>query len=174
MRVLVAYATKNGATAGIAQAIGEELGRMGLQADVRLAKEAPDVRGYDAVILGSAVYIGRWRKEALRFASRNAAELRKKPLWLFESGPTDATADTGKAVHAKAAAQLASEIGARQHVIFGGCLRPEDVGGFTRKMIEKSGDSQKTFGDWRNFERIREWARSVGAELQKSAPIPAA
>ncbi len=165
MRVLVAYATKSGGTAGIAQAIGEELGRMGFQAEVRDVDEARDLQGYDAVILGSAVYIGRWRKEALRFGSRHVAELRQRPVWLFESGPTDTTADEGKAVPAKAAADLAAQIGARQHVVFGGRFGPEQVGKFTRNMIAKSDKSP--YGDFRNFDRIRGWARVIGTELQR-------
>ncbi len=169
MRVLVTYATKSGGTVGIAQAIGEELGQMGFQADVRNVDEVRDVQGYDAVILGSAVYIGRWRREALRFGSRHAAELRQKRVWLFESGPTDTSADEGKAVPAKAAAELATEIGARQHVVFGGRFGPEQAGRFTRSMIAKS--DKNPYGDFRNFDRIRKWARGVGEELQGAKPV---
>lgn len=171
MRVLVAYATKSGSTTGIAEAIGEELGKMGFGPDVRSVDAVSDVRGYDAVILGSAVYMGKWRKEALRFGSRFAGELRRRPVWLFESGPTDTSADEGKAVPAKAAVKLAAEIGARQHVIFGGKFGPEQVGNFTRSMIEKSDKSP--YGDFRNFDRIRGWARAVGAELQAARPVEA-
>jgi menaquinone-dependent protoporphyrinogen oxidase len=171
MRVLVTYATKSGATAGIAEAIGEELGRMGLVAEVRPIDAVRDVQGYEAVILGSAVYIGRWRKEALRFGSRHAAELRQRPVWLFESGPTDASADEGKAVPAKAAVELAKEIGARQHVIFGGKFGPEQVGNFTRSMIAKGDKSP--YGDFRNFDRIRGWARAIGSELQTQEAVAA-
>jgi len=171
MRVLVAYATKSGSTAGIAQAIGEELGRMGFEPEVRSVDAVRDLQGYDAVILGSAVYIGKWRKEALRFGSRHAAELRQRPVWLFESGPTDMSADEGKAVPAKAAAELAGQIGARQHVVFGGKFEPEQVGKFTRSMIAKSDKSP--YGDFRNFDRIRGWARAIGTELQAAPPVQA-
>jgi len=171
MRVLVAYATKSGSTAGIAQAIGEELGRMGFEPEVRSVDAVRDLQGYDAVILGSAVYIGKWRKEALRFGSRHAAELRQRPVWLFESGPTDTSADEGKAVPAKAAAELARQVGARQHVVFGGKFGPEQVGNFTRSMIAKGDKSP--YGDFRNFDRIRGWARAIGAELQGAQPVEA-
>ncbi len=171
MRVLVAYATKGGSTAGIAQAIGEELGRMGFEPEIRPVDAVLDLRGYDAVILGSAVYVGKWRKEALRFGSGLAVELRQKPVWLFESGPTDTSADEGKAVPAKAAAKLAVQIGARQHVVFGGKFGPEQVGEFTRRMIAKSDKSP--YGDFRNFDRIRAWAREIGAEIQALRAIEA-
>jgi menaquinone-dependent protoporphyrinogen oxidase len=171
MRVLVAYATKSGSTAGIAEAIADELRKMGVEADVHEVSEVRDLAAYGAVVLGSAVYIGRWRKEALRFGSRFSGELSRKPVWLFESGPTDASADEGKAVPAKAAAKLAAEIGARQHVIFGGKFAAENVGDFTRRMIE-NGD-KSPYGDFRNFDRIRGWARAIGAELQGAKPVEA-
>lgn len=171
MRVLVAYATKSGATAEIAQAIGDELGKMGLEPTVLPVDAVADLRDYDAVVLGSAVYIGKWRKEALRFGSRHAAELRQRPVWLFESGPTDTSADEGKAIPAKAAVKLAAEVGAREHVVFGGKFGPEQVGSFTRSMIAKSDKSP--YGDFRNFDRIRGWARTIGTELRAAQPVEA-
>ncbi len=169
MRVLIAYATKNGATAGIAEAIGDELKKLGLEAEVHPATDVRDLASYAAVVLGSAVYFGKWRKEALRFGQRHVAELRQRPVWLFESGPTDQTADEGKAPPAKAATELAREIGAREHVVFGGRFLPENAGPLTRRLVE-SGDAGASYGDYRNFDRIRNWARRVGAQLQ-STPL---
>lgn len=172
MRVLVAYGSMHGATAEIAQAIGEELRRAGVDAEVHSVDEVGEVRSFDAVILGSGVYTGAWKREALKFGKRHTEELRTRPVWLFESGPIDASADEGKAVPAKAAVKLAEEIGARQHVIFGGQFGPEDVGGFTGRMIAM-GD-KNPYGDFRNFERIRAWARAIGEELARSQPVAAA
>jgi menaquinone-dependent protoporphyrinogen oxidase len=169
--MLVAYATKSGATAGIAQAIGEELKQTGLEVDVRPVQEVEDARQYGAVILGSAIYVGRWRKEAVRFGSRHADELRGRPVWLFDSGPTDKSADEGKTVPVKAATELARQIGARGHVTFGGKFAPEDVGRLTRRLIDSGGTG--VYGDFRNFERIRAWAHAIGAELQAAQPVKA-
>ena len=66
-RVLVVYATKYGATAGIAEKIGQVLQEAGLSVDVQPADQAGDPTAYQAVVLGSAVYVGRWRKEAARY-----------------------------------------------------------------------------------------------------------
>jgi len=167
MRVLVAYATKKGSTAGIAQVIGEELSQMGLEADVRPVEQVRDVSPYGAVVLGSAIYMTHWRKQVLRFGSRYAGEFQGRPVWLFDSGPLDASADEGKNVPVKAAAELARQIGARGHVTFGGRLVPETAGRFTRRLME-SGNTG-SYGDFRNFDRIRGWARAIGAELQGTA-----
>ncbi len=155
MRVLVAYATKHGSTAGIAQAIGEELTRLGFQADVVPVKDVPDVGVYRAVILGSAIYAGRWRREALRFGRRHASALRARPVWLFGSGPRDRSAEEGEIPPVKGAAELASAVHARGHITFGGNW-PYDT-------------KHDRYGDFRNFDRVRAWARSIGAELQKQA-----
>ena len=90
-QVLVAYATKHGATAEIAEKIGQVLRQAGLRTDVLPADPAfgrSDLVAYKAVVLGSAVYIGRWRKEAVKFLQANEAALAEKPVWLFSSGPT--------------------------------------------------------------------------------------
>ncbi len=85
---LVTYATKYGATAEIAEKIGQELRLAGLRTDVLPVEDVNDLAPYEAVVLGSAVYIGRWRKEAARFLKANEKILTKQLVWLFSSGPT--------------------------------------------------------------------------------------
>src|SRR5437016_11621099 len=92
-RVLVAYGTKNGATAGIAQTIGETLREHGVSVDVCPAAQVRQVSGYHAVVLGGALYMSRWHRAAVRFARRYAGSLRGRPVWLFSSGPLDTSAD---------------------------------------------------------------------------------
>src|SRR5262249_59264129 len=83
MSVLVAYATKHGATHGIAERIAERLRAAGLDAEVRSITDAPDPARYDAVVLGSAAYLGSWQTEATAFARRHRAALADRPVWLF-------------------------------------------------------------------------------------------
>ena len=87
MRVLVAYASKYGATEGIAQRIGETLKARGLDVVVASCKHVHDASGYDAYVVGSATYEFNWRKSARKFVERNAEVLAAKPTWLFASGP---------------------------------------------------------------------------------------
>jgi len=83
----VAYASKHGSTAEIAEAIGDELRAAGRTVDVRDAGEVTDLAGYDAVVLGSATYMRRWRREARRFLRHHASALADCPFWVFSSGP---------------------------------------------------------------------------------------
>ena len=71
MKVLVAYATRHGATAGIAERIGSKLREHGLDATVLPAKDVRDVREYDAFVIGSAAYMYHWLKDATDFVHRH-------------------------------------------------------------------------------------------------------
>ena len=171
MRVLVAYATKAGSTAGIAEAIGDELRKAGLEADVRPVLEVRDLAPYDAVFLGSAIYLGQWRKEALEFGSSHAKELQARPVWLFDSGPLNASPDEGKNEPVEAADALVRQIGARGRTTFGGKLLQEDATWFMRRLM-KSGKAG-SYGDFRNLDRVRSWARTIGTEIQSGKVVAA-
>src|SRR5438477_3803419 len=85
-RVLVAYGTKFGSTAEIAEAIGTTLRVAGLEVDVKRAGQVGSLEPYRAVVLGSAVYVTRWRRDAMRLLRRER-ELKQREVWLFSSGP---------------------------------------------------------------------------------------
>jgi menaquinone-dependent protoporphyrinogen oxidase len=159
--VLVAYGTKNGSTAGIADIIGETLRTEGLSADVVAARQVRDVSGYDAVIVGGALYMGRWHADARRFARRHAADLKNRPVWLFSSGPLDDSADTGEIPPVGHVTRTVASLGARGHVTFGGRL-DENARGFIARAMLRNGRG----GDFRNPERIAAWTRQIAAELR--------
>src|SRR5690242_12350452 len=92
MRVLVAYASKRGGTEGIAEMIGNTLAGRGIDAEPRAVEDLKSLAGYDAAIVGGALYAMRWMRPARKFVKRNAVALRAMPVWLFSSGPLDATA----------------------------------------------------------------------------------
>lgn len=159
-QVLVAYATKHGSTAEIAEAIGEGLRGAGVAADVRPAGKVRDIGRYQAVILGSGVYTARWLRPARRFARRHRKALRQRAVWLFSSGPLDRSAETGDFTPPPIAAKLVERLGARGQVSFGGRLAL-DTTGFLASPMAKAGRA----GDWRDFDRIRAWARDVGTDI---------
>src|SRR4051812_38780024 len=90
VKVLLAVASKHGGTLEIAQALAGELQEGGLEVDLRelhKGDEIEDISGYQAVILGSAIYTGSWLPQARHFAEQHQAVLSITPLWLFSSGP---------------------------------------------------------------------------------------
>ncbi|GHE38446.1 flavodoxin [Streptosporangium violaceochromogenes] len=158
-KVLVAYGSRRGSTWEIAEWIGEVLGEEGLEADVRAAAEVGDVGGYDAVVLGGAIYFGRWHHQARTLVRRCAQRLAERPVWLFSSGPLQAIGDREAAVP-RAAERARRRIGARENVVFGGCLRP-DAKGFPAATMART-----AAGDFRDRERVRAWARDIAYELK--------
>jgi len=82
-RILVTYATRAGSTAEVAAAIGESLAARGYAVDVKPVKSQPDLAGYRAVVLGSAIRMGSWLPEAVDFVKANQAALAAMPVALF-------------------------------------------------------------------------------------------
>ncbi|WP_405496524.1 flavodoxin domain-containing protein [Streptomyces sp. NBC_00096] len=159
-RVLVAYGSKHGATAGIAEEIGRSLRDDGFEVVVAPAQDVDDVRGYDGVVLGGSLYAGRWNNRARRCAERNGEHLRHRPVWLFSSGPVDGSAEQRDLTPVRDAARAMERVGAREHVTFGGSITATTPGLLARILVR-----QGKAGDFRNPERIRTWARQIGAEL---------
>ncbi len=158
--VLVAYGSTNGSTAQIAEAVGEVLRKEGLTAEVRPARSVASVESYDAVVVGGGLYAGRWQKDARRFVRRHRRELAERPLWLFSSGPLDASASERDIPPAPGVKKAMDRLDAREHITFGGCLQ---VGakGWVARMIIRDGKG----GDFRDFTQIEEWAGRIGREL---------
>lgn len=167
-KVLVAYATKYGATEGIAQAIGETLQEQGLDVDVVSADQVGDVQPYAAVVLGSAVYAGSWRKEAVALLEGQEAALAQRPVWLFSSGPTgegDPVALMDGWRFPEAQQPIADRIGPRDIVFFHGAIDTEKLN-LAERLLVKSLRAQ--VGDFRDWDAIRAWAAGIAAELDRS------
>jgi menaquinone-dependent protoporphyrinogen oxidase len=160
-RVLVAFAGKHGATAEIADAIAVELRRAGLVVDVRPAGDVRDVAGYDAVVLGSAVYIKRWRHDARKLLHKHRGELSRRPLWIFSSGPFGEHPDPAWSEPPKVVNE-AEQLGVRDHVVFGGRLPVEPSGLIEKAMVR---DTPPEVADLRDWDAIRSWAAGIAAQL---------
>jgi menaquinone-dependent protoporphyrinogen oxidase len=166
-QVLVAYGTKYGATKEIAEKIGEVLRQAGLATDVVSADRAGDVSAYQAVVLGSAVYIGQWRKEAAKFLKANEMVLAKKPVWLFSSGPTD-EGDPVELVQGwrfpGKLQPIADRIGPRDVAVFHGAADVNKMNFIEKWMLKNVGASA---GDYRDWEAISAWAKAIAEALQE-------
>ena len=129
MTVLVAYASKRGSTAEIAETIAATLRRSGLVVGLEPAEEVDSLEPYDAVVLGSAVYMKRWRGDARHFLRKHRKALRQLPFWVFSSGPVgDPAKDDPTWMEPTKIVAKVEEMGARDHAVFGGRLPLEPQG----------------------------------------------
>lgn len=165
-KILVAYATKHGSTEKIAEKIGEVLRRAELPTDVVPVDRVRDLSVYGAVILGSAVYIGKWRKEAVEFLKKNSPVLAARPVWLFSSGPTG----EGDALELLKGWRIPAEIQAavdqikpRDIAVFHGNLDNEKMGFMEKWVIQ---NVKAPVGDFRDWDAITAWAASIGDALK--------
>ena len=167
-RVLVAYGSKNGSTAEIAEWIAETIRQEGFVVDVEPAFGAHHLAPYAGVVLGGALYAGRWHAAARRFARRYRTELADRPVWLFSSGPLDRSADHGDIPPVTGVARIAAAVGARGHRTFGGRLAADPPGFIARSM------AKRLAGDYRDRAAVAQWARGIAAELATAVPHRAA
>ena len=169
-KVLVGYSSKYGATAEIAEKIGQVLRDAGLQADVLPVKNVKDLTPYNAFVIGSAAYMFRWRGDAVSFLNKRLDVLAAHPTWLFSSGPLG-KGDPVELLKGKryppSLQPILDRIKPRDIAVFHGLINMQKLNFFERFVISKIPDSQ---GDFRDWNMITGWAKSVAVELQKTGP----
>jgi menaquinone-dependent protoporphyrinogen oxidase len=173
MNVLVAYASRFGSTRGIAECIAERLRQEGTPAEARPVEAAGDLGGYDAFVVGSAVFAGHWMEEATEFVRRNRAVLASRPVWLFSSGPIGAMATKHEPVEPKGIVQLRRAVGPRDHRVFFGAWGRSNLErgrlGFAERIVAKRFLPE---GDWRDWPEIEAWATDIARSLAASRMAP--
>jgi menaquinone-dependent protoporphyrinogen oxidase len=170
MKVLVSAGSKHGATTEIAAAIADTLTAAGHEVVALCPERVTSVAGFDAVVLGSAVYAGRWIGSARQLVEREGAVLKARPVWLFSSGPIgtppkpeEEPADVGP---------IRAATGARDHRLFAGLVDRGRLGLGEKAILAmlKTPD-----GDFRPWDDIRAWAGEVAAAIAAiPAPLPGA
>ena len=161
MKVLVSVASRHGASFEIAEEISATLAGAGFQTAVLPPDAVTSLEGYDAVILGSSVYVGHWMDAAVNLVERFANEITAVPVWLFSSGPMghepkpeDEPADI---------AQLVAATGAREHRVFAGQVDRSRLG-LGEKVLLTAVRAPE--GDFRPWDEIRAWASGIAAALK--------
>jgi menaquinone-dependent protoporphyrinogen oxidase len=163
MTILVAYASKRGSTAEIAETIAATLRREGLGVCLEQAENVQSLAPYDAVVLGSAVYMKRWRGDARHFLKKHRKALKQMPFWVFSSGPVgDPANDNPEWVEPPQIVHKVEELGGREHVVFGGCLPAEPKNVIEKAMVE---GTPRELRDRRDWAEIRDWAKQIPVAL---------
>jgi len=162
--VLVTYGSKRGGTEEIALAIADALRADGFAVTCLRASEVRELRTFDAVVIGGALYAGRWVREAHRFVVRHAKALCALPVWMFSSGPLDDSAQQRELAPTRSVAALMARVGARGHATFGGRLAA-DATGFPAAAMART-----HAGDWRAWSQVTAWAATLARALRE-APV---
>jgi menaquinone-dependent protoporphyrinogen oxidase len=174
--VLVAYASRHGATQGIAERIARRLEQRGLEVAIRTVETVDAVDEYDAFVIGSAAYARQWIGDATRFVRRNISVLASRPVWLFSSGPlgtetVDAKGRDFKDAEPHEFVEFADAIEPVDERVFFGAYDPdaEPVG-----LMERIGArftripairSALPAGDFRDWPQIDVWADGIARRL---------
>jgi menaquinone-dependent protoporphyrinogen oxidase len=164
MRILVTYGSTRGGTEELAGMVADDLRAEGFDVDLLAPRHIRRLDGYDAVVVGGALYAYRWHRAARRFVRRHAAEIRQRPSYFFSSGPLDDSATRGDIPPVKGVKALMEKTGVREHATFGGRLTP-DAKGFPASAMAK-----KLAGDWRDPEQVQQWTHTIASRLRGEVP----
>lgn len=164
MRVLVTFGSERGGTEDIAHWVADELRERGLDVALHAAEDVSTLEGFDAVVVGGALYANLWPRPVRRFVRRNVRALRRVPVFFFSSGPLDDSATKRDIPPPGPVAVLMERVGALGHATFGGRLEP-DAKGFPASAM-----AANMSGDWRDETQIRAWAAARAAELPEAKP----
>jgi menaquinone-dependent protoporphyrinogen oxidase len=193
-RALIVYASRHGATAGIAKRIGEVLQSAEVEAVVAPASNELDARDFDAYVVGSGVYMGSWLKEGIEYLERNVETLKSRPTWLFSSGPIPNSskerpieedqyggalgpAEGPGSGGRKRIELVAEQIGVRDHRIFQGAFDPNDPPKAFSERLARMLPAVKNIlpeGDFREWDVIDAWAGEIAREIASEIKEPVA
>jgi menaquinone-dependent protoporphyrinogen oxidase len=161
MSVVVASASKHGSTEEIGRFIADRFRERGIEAEAAPVQEVSDLGGVEAVVLGSAVYLGSWMEEALEFVDRALSTLRSIPVWLFSVGPLGSEIQDEEE-QPKQLGELREKLRPRDHRLFFGVLDRDKLG-FGERMMVKAVKAPE--GDFRDWDEIRAWADGIATDL---------
>jgi menaquinone-dependent protoporphyrinogen oxidase len=162
-RVLVTASSRHGSTAEMAEVITRTLVEAGVDATCREPDDVQSLDGFDAVVMGSAVYVGRWLEPAKGLVERVRPQLANRAVWLFSSGPLGVPAKPeGDPADVES---IRAATGAVDHRVFAGRLEADGLG-LGEKLVVKG--VRAPYGDYRPWAEITEWTQGIARQLQSA------
>ncbi|GAB7015334.1 flavodoxin domain-containing protein [Methanogenium cariaci] len=164
-RVLIAYATKYGTTKNIAEEIQDVLTENGIESDLINVMERESIDSYDAVILGSPVYMGKMLAEAREFCGHYRPDLAGKWLAIFVDGVSccpPGNRDTSSLI--AAIDEMYEYVRPVMKIGFAGAFNPA---GLSDTDAQIANMVHPPAGDFRDHEAIRGWAREVASAIHE-------
>jgi menaquinone-dependent protoporphyrinogen oxidase len=166
-KIIVAYATRAGSTAEVAECVGKELSERGVEADVRPVKEVRSLDGYDSVVLGTAVRMGKPMPEVVKFVRVNRPWLAKIPVAAFSvSLIMEKDTPQNRTTAAAYLDVLRKEVVLVEEGMFAGKLDFSKLGFFTRFIMTRMVKSPES--DSRDWKKIRDWTAFLIGKLRKA------
>lgn len=165
-KILITYASKHGSTAEIAEKIHSLVESNKLVCEIMPVDEVDDVSSYEVIILGSAVYIGQWRKSTIDFLKKNTHQLKNKKVWLFSTGPT------GKGDPVELLKGWRYPDGLKDTI---DRIQPEDITVFHGMLDESKLNTlekmtikmvKAPLGDYRDWQMIEDWTNTIYETLK--------
>jgi len=160
-KTLVCYASKYGSTREIAERIHAHFLECDELPKISSIELVDEPEKYDVIILGTAMYRGKWRKEAVHFLNKYEQVLKNKSVWIFCSGPTgrgDPCKLLNDRVMPESIINKLQRIDVNQIKIFHGALKVENLSYFERLIIKAT---KAEIGDFRNWSEIDTWAEMI-------------
>ena len=168
-RILIAYGSRCGSTGGVAEAVGQVLSKAGTAADVRPVKDVNDLSPYQAVIVGSAIRMGKWLPEAVEFVKTHQETLTQLPVAYFAVCLTmkdDTVENRRKALgFLDPVCKQFSQVKPLDIGLFAGAVDYKKLSLAYSLILKVKGAPE---GDFRNWEAIRTWAAGIRPVLDSS------
>lgn len=161
-KILITYATRAGSTVEIAAIIGETLSKHGFAVDVKPVSENPSLDGYQAVLMGSAIRMGSWLPEAVDFVRKNQSALNQLPTSIFTLHMLNSGDDeTSRAARQAYIAPVRELLPSVNEVFFRGKLDYKTLSFFDRLIAKAVETPDNPPGDFRDWDKIRDWSQSI-------------
>jgi menaquinone-dependent protoporphyrinogen oxidase len=161
-QVLIVHASKYGSVEEVARYVAAILRDEGATCDVAAAQDAVDLEGYDLIVLGTGLYMGRPHRDARRFLRDHHAALAHQFFAAFALGPLSNDPDEKDKVRPQLEHVLARypELDPAATAIFGGAIDREKLSFPFNHMPE---------GDHRDWDEIRSFALSLPIRVPATA-----